>query len=570
MSRRVALVYWLVFLLAVSVSRAQNPSPNEELDSALPELMRQGRIPGLSIALVSGDGFWSAAYGVKSLETGEPVDENTIFEAASLSKPVFAFAVLRLVERGELDLDLPLAEILPDERMAHDDRYKAITGRMVLSHSTGLPNWGGDRLELNFDPGTNFNYSGEGFVYLQKALEKKTGLTLDQLVRREVFEPLGMKRSSYVWRDSFAANATSRHDSQGNVSPLRNPTEGNAAASLLTTASDYARFLKAVLQGVGLEAATREAMLSPESSLAAASWGDDEEAKAQLSWGLGWGLQPTEDGRAFWHWGDNGDAKAFTMVEIESGRGFVYFANSNDGLSIAGAVVDRVFAQPSAALRFLDYEAHDDPGRLARFELIEAFSKSLDDGRGAYRTMKSSRPSEATEETLARVGNHFLQNDAAETALAVFRLNAQEHPESWRAHDGLGEALLAKGRYESALASYQKALELDEDNEDVERKRRWVKTRVAAEKSPVVIDRKALESFAGAYGPRRVVLEGETLYYQRDGNPRYRLVPLASDLFALDGLETFRMRFVADDSGKITKIVGLYLGGNEDESPRDP
>ena len=87
--------------------------------------------------------------------------------------------------------------------------------------------------------------------------------------------------------------------------------------------------------------------------------------------------------------------------------------------------------------------------------------------------------------------------------------------------------------------------------------------------NPVMVPTETLRRYAGGYGPRRVVLEGDTLYYQRVGNPRYRLIPMAQDLFALDGLETFRMRFVADDTGRVVKIVGLYVNGNEDETPRD-
>ena len=136
-----------------------------------------------------------------------PLDTATIFEAASLSKPVFAYLVLRLADRGEFDLDRPLLEMLEYPRVAHDERSKRITARMVLSHGTGLPNWGGERLTLQFDPGTAYGYSGEGFVFLQKAIERVTGRSLEALARREVFQPLGMTRSSFVWQERFAGNA---------------------------------------------------------------------------------------------------------------------------------------------------------------------------------------------------------------------------------------------------------------------------------------------------------------------------------------------------------------------------
>ncbi len=269
-------------LLAALCLLAAPPAPAQDLDVRLPSLMEKGNVPGLSIAVLrDGRLAWSGAFGVRSTETGERVDAQTVFEAASLSKPVFAYAVLRLAERGAFDLDTPLADILPYERLDHEPRYRQITARMVLSHSTGLPNWGGERLDLTFDPGTAWGYSGEGFVYLQKAVEHLTGLTLDALARREVFEPLGMTRSSYVWQDAFAGNAVARHSPQGEVEPIRQATEGNAAASLLTTAEDYARFLAAIVQSEGLRQETTDAMLTPVLSVVSSTWGRDRARWSQ-------------------------------------------------------------------------------------------------------------------------------------------------------------------------------------------------------------------------------------------------------------------------------------------------
>jgi CubicO group peptidase (beta-lactamase class C family) len=166
-----------------------------------------------------------------------PLNPGTIFEAASLSKPVFAYMVLRLADRGEFDLDRPLHEMLEYPRLAHDERYKRITARIVLSHGTGLPNWGGEKLTLRFDPGTDYGYSGEGFVFLQKTVERVTGRSLDELARREVFEPLGMTRSSYVWQERFAGNAAYARNWLWQVAPANRYTqaEANAAARIRST-----------------------------------------------------------------------------------------------------------------------------------------------------------------------------------------------------------------------------------------------------------------------------------------------------------------------------------------------
>ena len=378
-------------LLAPPLARAQNDQTMKMLEEDLPGLLEQANIPGLSIAVIrNGELFWSGAFGVKSLETNEPVDTQTIFEAASLSKPVFAYAVLRLAERGEFDLDTPLADHLPYERLEHEARYRQITARIVMSHSTGLPNWGGDRLTLSFDPGTAFNYSGEGFVYLQKTIEHLTGLTLDEVARREVFEPLGMTRSSYLWQDAFEDNIVARHSSRGTVSPIRRPSEGNAASSLMTTAEDYARFLGAIVQSEGLEAETIDAMLRPQMSVVSSRRGRDLEAKQKVSWGLGWGLHPMDTGHAFWHWGDNGDIKSFTMTDYGTGNGFVYFANSADGLALGEVFAERVFGEPAWGLRWLGYEQHDDTRRVARKMMARVFAEDgIEAGTAAYDDLRA-------------------------------------------------------------------------------------------------------------------------------------------------------------------------------------
>ena len=224
----------------------------------IPRLLRVSGIPGLSMAVVQdGRVVWAGAFGTVNDSAQTPLDAGTVFEAASLSKPVFAYLVLRLADRGEFDLDRPLFEMLEYPRLAHDERYKRITARIVLSHGTGLPNWGGEKLTLRFDPGTAYGYSGEGFVFLQKALERVTGRSLDELARREVFEPLGMTRSSYVWQERFAGNAAYAKNWLWQVAPANRYTEAeaNAAASLLTTATDYAQFVAAVLTGRGLSPA---------------------------------------------------------------------------------------------------------------------------------------------------------------------------------------------------------------------------------------------------------------------------------------------------------------------------
>ncbi|WP_315815533.1 serine hydrolase domain-containing protein [Paraflavitalea speifideaquila] len=137
------------------------------IDQFIKTYQQYYKIPGASLALIKdGRVVYHKVYGVKNAFTGEAVDSLTLFEAASVTKPVFAFAVLRLAERGLIDLDKPLYLYLPYKDIEDDERYKLMTVRHVLTHRTGFPNWRDGKLTLLFTPGEKYNYSGEGFEYL--------------------------------------------------------------------------------------------------------------------------------------------------------------------------------------------------------------------------------------------------------------------------------------------------------------------------------------------------------------------------------------------------------------------
>jgi CubicO group peptidase (beta-lactamase class C family) len=240
---------------------------DKALEARLVELMKTAQVPGMSICVVRDGVQDRGAFGVRNAETKEPIDDDTVFEAASLSKPIVACAVMQLIRAGDLGLDEPLARyigpLVPD-----DPASATITARHVLSHTTGLPNWRRDEFPLRtyFSPGTRFSYSGEGFVYLQTAIEHITGQSLDALVAQLVLQPLGMHRSSLVWRDSFDENAASGHSMEGSIVPKFKPDRPNAAYSLHSTASDYCRFVTALMDNTKFAERAGSLWLKPQVS----------------------------------------------------------------------------------------------------------------------------------------------------------------------------------------------------------------------------------------------------------------------------------------------------------------
>ncbi|HEY9811895.1 MAG TPA: serine hydrolase domain-containing protein [Halomicronema sp.] len=305
------------------------------LQGYIPQLMQQARVPGAAVAVVrEGRVLWAGGFGVKSRKTGERVTENTVFAAASLSKPVFAYAALKMCERGQLSLDLPLTNYTAKPYIS-DKRIQEVTTRMVLSHTAGFPNWSGDDpVWFDFNPGARFSYSSEGFIYLQSVVERLTKERFNDYMIRNVFAPLGMVNSSYVWRPAFESMAANGHDRGGTVYPLSRPKEAVSAGSLRTNVRDYAQFLIAMMEpGIydspfRLNEDSLAQMVRPNVGI-----------NSSLGWGLGWGVEQTPNGEFFWHWGDSGIYKSFALGSRMFQTGVVILTNSENGLKICQNIV---------------------------------------------------------------------------------------------------------------------------------------------------------------------------------------------------------------------------------------
>ena len=526
------------------------------LEEVVGRVLREGEVPGAAVALVRGGRVvWHKGFGVKNARTKEPVDEATVFEAASLSKPVFAYAVLKLVERGKLDLDAPLAKHLPTPVVENDERLKLVTARMVLSHRTGFPNWRprGQPLKIHFAPGERFSYSGEGYVYLQKVVEQLTGEPLDAFVRRTVFAPLGMNSSSYVWRDEYESAKAHAHDEAGEVAGRNKPPEANAAASLQTTAQDYARFVAAVMRGEGLKGATAREMLRAQVKV-------DERCRVcvnsegaprpsqSVAWGLGWGLQRTADGETFWHWGDNGNTKAYVVASKQKRLGLVFFANGANGLSVVHEIVGEVFGTQQPALAWLDYEPYDSPARLLLRQVLTKGTSALAD----YRDAKNGA---LTEAQVNRLGYRLLARKKTKEAIEVFKMNVERFPASANAYDSLGEAYMKAGEKELAAANYRKAQELDPKNSKAAILKR-LETKVGED---------ILKAYEGEYeapfGVLTVRREGARLFGEVAGTPREELLPESETQFFAAG-PNMTIVFVKSEAGEVTHML---LRGRGDE-----
>ncbi|HVW13607.1 MAG TPA: serine hydrolase [Mucilaginibacter sp.] len=431
-------------------------------EQQLVDIIKPYGIPGIQLVRIKGDKVQNFNIGFRSKGSDKRVTSNTIFEAASLSKCVFSYIVMRLYDRGVISLDTPLVHYLSnyDRFDPKDPRYTKITARMVLRHTTGLPNWGDKYAELIFTPDSTFSYSGEGFQYLQHVVEKLTGKPLNDLARQEVFTPLGMTNSSYEWTDKFdttaafgnSEDAVNRHKTQ------------MAAASLLTCATDYARFLQALLAGQGLKPETQKMMFTTQSN---ADWYKHDiasETKKHISWGLGVGLQENETGKWIWHWGDNGDFKAFYIANPETKEILVYFTYSQWGLHPTNDILNTFFPNQTWWPCFwIGYQFHE----MARMKAFWAKLEKQGYGHAGEiaRGMKQNDPGfKLPEDDVNDLGFILMRDNKKQAAVEIFKYNLDAHPGSANAYDSLAEGYEAAGQKDLALKNFKKAYELNPKN----------------------------------------------------------------------------------------------------------
>jgi CubicO group peptidase (beta-lactamase class C family) len=336
--------------------------------------MEVAGVPGLVFGIIENRQLTSIQpVGVKDSETKESITENTLFEAASLSKPVLTYGVLSLHQEGKFDLDKPLHDYLPLSEADDAPQLKQITARQALTHTTGLQNWRNNaegKFKFAFNPGMDFSYSGEGFFYLQRVMEQITGQSIEAFLRERVLRPLGMESGTLIWRAGYDSLISMGHYGRGRKSESWSMQRGrqllelatqqnkpledwmyqdfveaqpkieparttlpvnlipNTASSLLTNVPEYSRFMLH--------------LLDPKDEIAKQMLMPQHRLNSALSWGLGIGLEEVNGEICFWHWGDNGIYENFMFGNPNTGNGVVIMTNDLRGLHICERILREV------------------------------------------------------------------------------------------------------------------------------------------------------------------------------------------------------------------------------------
>ncbi|OXB03935.1 serine hydrolase [Flavobacterium pectinovorum] len=322
-----------------SSQMAETKSDIFDNDEEIEKWLSQNNVPTLGIGVIN-NGKLQQVKVFGELKKGISAPYNTIWNVASLTKPVTAIVTLKLVSQGKWNLDEPLYKYWTDPDIANDPNTKLLTTRIILSHQTGFPNWRfmneSGKLDFKFKPGTKYQYSGEGFEYLRKALEKKFHKTLDQLANELIFDPLKMSDTQLIWNDKIDLSRYAINYSNKGVAyePTKNKTV-NAADDLLTSIEDYGTFLCSVMNSDDLSEKVFNDMISHQI-----------ETKKNKYFGLGFEIYDLGNNNyALSHGGADKGVQTIFLLLPKTKQGLLIFTNVDDGYKVYEKIVNHYLGE---------------------------------------------------------------------------------------------------------------------------------------------------------------------------------------------------------------------------------
>jgi CubicO group peptidase (beta-lactamase class C family) len=402
-----------------------------EIDQTVVRLMSAGKVTGLGLAIFNDQRIaYLKAYGERDVDKHLPLTPDSVMTSASFTKSTFAYAVMQMVEEGVLDLDRPvqryLAKPLPEypayADLAGDQRYQRITARMLLSHTSGFPNLrilNKGKLNINFEPGARYAYSGEGIQLLQLVVEEIARRPLNDVMRERIFAPFGMKRTSMVWEPAFETDYANGYDERARSLGPQRRTRANAGGSMQTTLADFSRFIEHVLRGRQLKRRTRSLMFSPQVTITSRTQfpsltteTTDRNKSIRLSYGLGWGLFWTPFGKAIFKEGHDDGWQHYTVMFDDVGTAIVMMTNSSNGEGIFQELLERLIKNIYTPIEwegYIPYAERPPLAPLVEHRAVEIDPKLLDLYAGRY------QPEGQPLWTVAREGNHLTVVEEGDT-----------------------------------------------------------------------------------------------------------------------------------------------------------
>ena len=568
-SRRMSFALVLFCLLA-SFGSASAQDKARQIDELMSLYHKYQQFNGSVLVAENGQVIYKKGFGLANMEWNIPNESDTKFRLGSITKQFTATLILQLVEQGKIKLDGKLSDYLDDYRK---DTGSKVTIHNLLSHTSGIPNYtaqpgffeGVSRNpyavnafvkkyasgDLEFEPGSRFNYSNSGYFLLGAIIEKVTGKPYEQVLKENIFEPLGMKNSGYDHYDAIISKRASgyiRTPRGYQTAPYLDMSIPYAAGSLYSTVEDLFLWDQALYGDKILSAKSKELMFTPNLSeygygfaIRKASLGPDKKIVVPIV---------SHDG------GINGFNTSIVRL-VGTKRLIVLLDNTSQGQylgRIADGITNILYDQP-----------HD----IAKLGIGETLfstiiEKDVATAIARYRELKSSKSAEYdfSEPELNTLGYRLLQAKRTRDAIEIFKLNVEAYPGGFNTYDSLGEAYLRNGDKELAIANYKKSLELNPKNKSAID----ALASLTNERKEVTVDAKVLDSYVGEYelAPNFVLTitkENGKLMGEPTGQSKAELYATSETEFFLKVVDA-QISFVKNDHGQVTQLILHQNGRN--------
>ncbi len=444
---------------------------SKQFDKKVRSMMQQMDVPGLSLAVVKNNRIvFSNCYGYKDQDGTIQLNKQTVFEAASLSKSFLVFVVMKLADEGKINLDQPMYTYLPYEALMHDARYTLITPRMILSHSSGLENWRNmndpAKLEIVSEPGTAFVYSGEGFEYLSKVVEKILQKPYDRFIHEMILKPYALN-TAYTHYDSVQqtpANYATGFSAFGKKINKWKNYNTSAASGMHLTAEDYARLMVATFNEKSLSASRVHDMIRPVQQI--------DKNNKKMYFGLGYGVAIDGGDTIVFHTGSNDGFKSWMCYSMKHRSGLAIFSNSERGDLLAEELLRMTLGFPADELFKTEY--YQQYPSLASV-LLHAYRQNKTDALYAkLQELEQQNNKQISVNTLNELGELFFDESYA-VAEDLLKRNVARYPASPDPYYFLGQFYRKSGKYQAGYEYLTRAKQMglqifgvDDLDEDIE------------------------------------------------------------------------------------------------------
>ncbi len=568
----VAIITLMIFFCLPGI--AQVPEVSEGLKSNIQARVDNGVNAGIVVGVISSEGSSFYSYGLKSMESEEPVDEHSVFEIGSISKTFTTTILAKQVVDGALDLQDPVQDLLPEAVKAPTRNGESIKMVHLANHRSSFPRMSSNfapedpanpfadyseeqlyaflnEYELPRDIGSEYEYSNYAMGLLGHILAAQQKKSYEELVLENIARPLGMQQTSINMSPDMKQHLAFGH-SIGQVVPNWDLDVMAGAGAIRSTAADMLKYIAANMGIQKSELYTAMQLAHKHSS--------DEEHVPRV--GLGWHLAMQDGKEVVWHNGGTGGYCSFAGFIKGGDLGVVVLSNSNENVDDIGMHV----LNPKAEL--------EQPKPSISYEMIKVLNKEgIDAATKTYWKLKDTQADHYNfaEDQLNALGYSLLAKEEVEKAIAVFKINVDAYPASFNVYDSYGEGLMIKGEKEEAIQNYKKSVELNPGNANGIAMLQKMGVETDGLIKDVVVEEAILETYVGQYelAPGFVVAiskEAQQLQAQATGQGKFDIFPKSENVFYYKVVNA-QITFHKSDNGEVNRLT-LLQGGQEIEGLR--